>query len=326
MSHHSRRSYPAVLNLNRRDFLGRLIGATALPLLAACSAPAPSAAGPTSSAAKPVAAGTPATAAAPATAATAPAGQPKSGGSLRASFVGDITNIDGHYYSPKVGLATWIIFDTLTRYDDNLKVQPMLAESWEQSTDARQLTLNLRKGVMFHNGRELTTDDVVYNFTRVARPQDHRRHHHRLLPAETTFEAPDKYTVVVKTKQPWPAVFDLLEVVEHARQGDHGRAGSARPRPVGTGPFVFEEWVQGDHLTLHQEQELLADRQAVSRRDRRQRAQGRSSRWSRSWKPARSTWHLRPTAAGLRPAQGRRQVPGPAADARRAASIRSSRT
>ena len=46
----------------------------------------------------------------------------------------------------------------LTAYDLQLKPQPMLAESWELSPDATQVKLNLRKGVQWHNGRELTSD------------------------------------------------------------------------------------------------------------------------------------------------------------------------
>jgi peptide/nickel transport system substrate-binding protein len=102
------------------------------------------------------------TASTPAPAAQAqPQPQPKSGGTLRAATVGEYVNIDGHYYSPKAGLATWMIYDTLTRYDDDFKVQPMLAESWGQTPDARQLTLKLRKDVTFHSGREFTSDDVL---------------------------------------------------------------------------------------------------------------------------------------------------------------------
>ena len=209
----------------------------------------------------------------PAAAASTPAAaakpQPKSGGTLRAATVGEFVNIDGHYYSPKAGLATWMIYDTLTRYDDDLKVQPMLAESWEQSSDARQLKLKLRKGVTFHNGREFTSDDVIYNFNRVMDAKVTAGIITNFIPPETTWEAPDKYTVVVKSKNPWPAVYDWLEVVgildKETMEGP-----DAKSKAVGTGPFTFTEWVQGSHLTLRQEQELLADRPTVPGRHPRQ--------------------------------------------------------
>ena len=244
------RSAPTAVS--RRSFLVRVAAVAAgLPLLAACAPTAPSAS-PTS---KPAAAGAAPTgqpaAAAAATSASTPAPaaqpQPRIGGTLRAATVGEYVNIDGHYYSPKAGLATWIIYDTLTRYDDDLKVQPMLAESWEQSSDARQLTLKLRKGVTFHNGREFTSEDVLYNFNRVTDVKITAGIITNFIPPETTWEAPDKYTVVVKSKNPWPAVYDWLEVVgilnKETTEGPDGKT-----KAVGTGPFTFEEWVQGSHV------------------------------------------------------------------------------
>jgi peptide/nickel transport system substrate-binding protein len=238
--------------LNRRTFIGRVCGVAALPLLAACgqaTAPAAPTAAP-AAAAKPTVAPVAAAPAAPASVSTpAPAAaQPRTGGTLRAATVGEYVTLDGHYYSPKVGLATWVIHDTLTRYDDELKVQPMLAESWDQSADRRQLKLNLRKGVTFHNGREMTADDILYNFTRVTDPKITAGIITGFIPPNTTWEAPDKYTVVVKSVNPWPAVFDWLEVVGITdRETMEGP--DAKTKSVATGPFAFKEWVQGDHLT-----------------------------------------------------------------------------
>jgi len=239
--------------LSRRHFLVRSAGVAALPLLAACAPlapaqPTPAAAGGATSGpqaqAKPATGATVGTSGAPAPAAA----KPRAGGTLRAGTVGEYVTLDGHYYSPKVGLATWIIHDTLTRYDDELKVQPMLAESWEQSGDNRQLTLRLRKGVTFHNGRELTSADVLYNFTRVTDYRITAGIISGFIPPETTWDAPDKYTVVVKAKNPWPAIFDWLEVVgitdKETMEGP-----DAKSKAVGSGPFMFKEWIQGDHLT-----------------------------------------------------------------------------
>lgn len=169
------------------------------------------------------------------------------GGELRAATVGEYVNIDGHYYSPKAGLAVWIIYDTLTRYDDDFKVQPMLAESWEQTPDARQLTLKLRKGVTFHTGREFTSDDVLYNLTRVTDVKITAGIISNFIPPETSWEAPDKYTVVIKSKNPWPAVFDLLEVVG-IQDKETTEGPDNKTKAVGTGPFTFIEWVQGSHV------------------------------------------------------------------------------
>jgi peptide/nickel transport system substrate-binding protein len=249
--------------LSRRTVLAMLLSAGGASLLAACQAaapttnqPAPTAgvasAGQTApaptSANAPAATNTPAAAQSQAQPAASATQLPRSGGILRAGTVGDYVTLDGHYYTPKNGLATWIIYDTMTRYDDNLQVQPMLAESWEQSADARQLTLHLRKGVTFHNGRDFTSDDVLYNFTRVTDYKVTAGIISGFIPPETTWSAPDKYTVVVTAKNPWPAVFDWLEVVGILDK-DTMEGPEAKSKAVGTGPFTFVEWVQGDHVT-----------------------------------------------------------------------------
>src|SRR5579884_607569 len=231
--------------LSRRAFVASLASGTAvlggLALAASCGPIAPSA--------QPTPAPPAGTTPAVSTAAGQPAAeQPTRGGVLRAGTVGEYVTLDGHYYTPKNGLATWLIYDTLTRYDDNLQVQPMLAESWEQSSDARQLTLHLRKGVTFPSGRDFTSDDVIYNFNRVTDYKITAGIISGFIPPETTWTAPDTYTVVLSAKNPWPAIFDWLEVVGILDK-DTMEGPNARSTAVGTGPFTFVEWVQGDHLT-----------------------------------------------------------------------------
>ena len=84
--------------------------------------------------------------------------------------------------------SLWLAFDHLTIYDQKLQPQPMLAESWDLSTDFKQVKFNLRKGVTYHSGREFTSDDVKWNLLRVRRPgrgfgsvrrPEQLVHHHR---------------------------------------------------------------------------------------------------------------------------------------------------
>jgi peptide/nickel transport system substrate-binding protein len=106
--------------------------------------------------------------------------------------------------------------------------------------------LNLRHGVQFHNGRELTSEDVKFNILRVRDP--------KLPAAQLLFmsnwfgevQTPDKYTVVLSSEQPRPAVFDFFEFLNIVDQAT-AESGS-RTTAVGTGPFKLGEWVQGDHL------------------------------------------------------------------------------
>jgi peptide/nickel transport system substrate-binding protein len=217
----------------------------AAPTTAAASAPTSSSASaaPTTAAA-PTAASASAAAPAPASA----SGTPKMGGMLRAVQAGDLSSIDGHYYSTGNGLSPWIVYETLTAYDDNLKPQPQLAESWEQNADATQIKLNLRKGVQYHSGRELTSDDVIYNLNRILDFKLTAGIITGFVPPETTWTNPDKYTVILTAKQPWAAVFDFLQVLNIIDK-DTAEGPDAKTKAVGTSAFTFQEWVQGDHVT-----------------------------------------------------------------------------
>jgi peptide/nickel transport system substrate-binding protein len=230
--------------LSRRAAL-RLIGAgTVLGLAAAC-APASQAPPPTTApAAKPPAPAAGATVAAPAPA----AGQPKSGGTLRVAMI-DPTPLDGHVISPNVFDSVWMVYDTLTAYDDKLQPQPMLAESWDVSADFKRIQLTLRKGVQFHNGRELTSEDVVWNLQRVKDPKTGVAQLANQSNWFSSVEATDKYTVLLTSDQPRPAVFDFFEYFNVISK-DAIDATDPKARLVGTGPFALTDYQQGDHLTF----------------------------------------------------------------------------
>jgi peptide/nickel transport system substrate-binding protein len=141
------------------------------------------------------------------------------------------------------------VFDQLSFYNDKLEPQPMLAESWDISPDFKQVKLNLRKSVQFHSGREFTGDDVKYNLLRVRDPKITASGVGAQSNWFTSIDTPDKYTVVLTSDQPRPATFDLLQALNIVDR-DTMEGPDARTRAVGTGPFVFREWAQGDHLDL----------------------------------------------------------------------------
>lgn len=267
---------PAV---NRRTAIWLLLAGASTTLQAACAptapAPAPTAVPATAAAAKPAAttppsaptaqAATAAPTSAPApaakptaapaatavpVAATKPGAQPKLGGTLRSAIPSDLPNLEAHIITPNAFESLWLVYDHLTAYDDKLKPQPQLAESWDVSSDLKQIKLNLRKGVQFHNGRELTSDDVKWNILRVRDPAVGASVGFRNQSNWwTTIDTPDKYTIVLKSEQPRPAAFDMFEYFNilnrETMEGPDGKS-----KAVGTGPFSLVEWAQGDHLTF----------------------------------------------------------------------------
>jgi peptide/nickel transport system substrate-binding protein len=238
-------------------------------VLAACGV-APQVAAPTA-APKPAAAPTTAAAAPPATAAAPPAAaagaaptatvavaaapaptpsaQHKTGGMLRFASTADIPNLDGHQRSATLTDTTWTAYDRLTQYDANGKVQPMLAESWDVTPDYKQVKFKLRNGVQFHTGRELTSDDVKWNILRVRDPKVGSGSYVTWSNWFTTIDTPDKNTIVLTTDASRPSMFDFFEwlnILDPATM----QGPDAQTKSIGTGPFVFNEWKQGESLTF----------------------------------------------------------------------------
>jgi peptide/nickel transport system substrate-binding protein len=247
--------------LRRRVLLRGALAGGAVALLAACGPTGQQASpGPTTPPAttQPTTAPRPTTAAAaaatPAPAATvvAPAkpaaSQPRSGGILRFAATADVPNLDGHQRSAALTDTVWTAFERLIQYDAAGAVQPMLAESWEVSPDFSQVKFNLRKGVQFHTGRELTSDDIKWNILRVRDPKIGSGSYVTWSTWFTAIETPDKNTIVLKSDAPRPSMFDFFEWL-NILDPVTVDGPDAQTKSIGTGPFVFVEWKQGESLT-----------------------------------------------------------------------------
>jgi len=180
--------------LNRRRALRVLAYGSGAALLAACA--------PTVPAAAPAAAPTPRPA----------ADQPKSGGTLRFAQTANPVSIDGNSIAGGGSETAWLVFDRLTTYDQNRAPQPMLAESWDISSDFKSFKLNLRKGVQFHSGREMTSDDVKYTILRLRDSTVGSGILAGFSNWFTSIDLPDKYTVQLGTDASHPTFFDAIEL------------------------------------------------------------------------------------------------------------------
>jgi peptide/nickel transport system substrate-binding protein len=266
------RSLPAFsgpASLSRRAALRLAFSTASAALLAACGGAATPAA-PTSA---PPGASTNAPAAPPTTAAAAAATQPaaaavptitsvtptpvaanasqvKTGGTLRVGIVGDITGLDPFVWSPNNSNTVGQVHDQLITYDTKFAPQPRLAESWELSSDNKQIKFNLRKGVQYHNGREFTSDDVKYTLLKAQDPKTLNRA--TVGPGAAYWsgiDTPDKYTVVMSSDVPRPGAFDSILYLR-VLDKDTAEGPDAATTMNGTGPFKFVEWASGDHVTM----------------------------------------------------------------------------
>ncbi len=156
------------------------------------------------------------------------------------------------------------LYNTLTEVDDSLGIKPMLAKSWDYSDGQKTLVFHLRTDVYFHNdpvfenakGRRLTAYDVQYSFERLMNPATASPGawiFNNRVAALQPFTAVNDSTFILKLAKPFPPILGILsmqycsivakEAVEHY--------GSAfRRHPVGTGPFQFVAWDEGQALIL----------------------------------------------------------------------------
>ena len=140
------------------------------------------------------------------------------------------------------------VFEGLTRIDRDGVVRPALAESWQVSDDGLTYSFTLRAGVKFHDGTDLEASDVVFSLDR-ARAEDSVNAQKALFEPIAEVAAKDDSTVVVTLKRPTGHFLfnlgwgDAVIVAPESAEGN-------KAKPVGTGPFTFQRWVQGDRVEL----------------------------------------------------------------------------
>jgi peptide/nickel transport system substrate-binding protein len=139
--------------------------------------------------------------------------------------------------------AHQLIFNTLFRIDNDLRVVPELAESFQQPNPVTRV-VRLRRGVRFHNGRELTAADVAYTFRSFLDPKfGGRSGAYRMLSA---VKAIDPYTVEFTLKA--PSASFLVNLVMGIVQAGSGQSNSRAP--IGTGPYKLTEFIPDDRVVL----------------------------------------------------------------------------
>ena len=143
-----------------------------------------------------------------------------------------------------------LMYNRLVRLDENLSVVPDLAESWE-IPDNRTYIFHLRKGVLFHNGRELTAEDVKYSLERILDPKT-ASPGRSFIALIQTIDVVDKYTVKLTLSSPLASLLDSLtsnnlSIVPREAVEEHG---NLQKVAVGTGPFMLQEWIPDNSMTL----------------------------------------------------------------------------
>jgi len=268
--------------ISRRIFLRRAIAAglssgTIAMILAACgndavptatsSAPQPTATTPPT--AKPVIAGQPtaasgsavtgggtaATVVAAPTGAMTAAGMPVKGGTLT---VGDASEPSGLDPGGLSGVDAYTLemhmFDSLLAMGTDFKIYPWLATSWKLADDQKSYVFTLRKDVKFHDGTPFNAAAVKFTFDRIPDPAVRSSSAIAILGSQYDgTDVIDDYTVTVKFKKPFApflggvttAFMGIVSPTAAKKSGPDFQL-----NPVGTGPFMFKEWVQKQQCTM----------------------------------------------------------------------------
>ena len=181
-------------------------------------------------------------------AATGPA---KRGGVLIVGATDEAASLDPHWQNALARQQrTQNIYSYLVQADNDLRIQPDLAEKWDLSSDGMTFTFSLRKGVKFHNGRELVASDVQYSLERIRDPNKASQGK-GLMASIDTIDTPDPYTVKLNLKGPdsgmlaalasaWGAIVAKEEVEKAGGTLDKADAGS--------GPYTIDDWVPNQAL------------------------------------------------------------------------------
>ncbi|MDQ6700979.1 MAG: ABC transporter substrate-binding protein, partial [Acidobacteriota bacterium] len=182
---------------------------------------------------------------------------PKSGGTLVVGLQSEPSdNIDPAVTPWAVSHNIMMhVYDTLVWQDPaDGSFKPGLADSWTAAPDGLSYTFKLKSGVTFHDGTVFDAAAVKWNFDRIADPATKSGFAANLLGPYASSQVVDPQTVTVTFKTAYAPFLDsasqaFLGMVSPAAVKKYG-ADYGVKAAVGTGPFMFKEWVRADHLSL----------------------------------------------------------------------------
>jgi len=179
----------------------------------------------------------------------------KRGGVLRLTMPTDLTQIDLHQTSAEIDnyVLGMTVYETLFTYDGNNNIKPFLVENYEFSDDGLLMTMNLKKGVKFHNGEEMTAEDVKFSLDRVRDDKLPGFHVNNLKPVtEVKITGPYQVQLVLSSKMANLLNYLATDVgtIAMLSKKDLEANGNKVVTPIGTGPYKWVQWVKDSKVVL----------------------------------------------------------------------------
>jgi peptide/nickel transport system substrate-binding protein len=182
-----------------------------------------------------------------------PAGPPAYGDALVTGSIGEPSNLVPVLSSDSASSdISGLVYNGLVRYDKNLKLEGDLAKTWDVSPDGLTITFHLRRGVKWHDGKDFTSRDVLYTYRVIIDPKTPTAYSESFKQVKTA-DAPDPYTFRVSYGKPFaPALesWGMPVLPAHLLEGKDITKSPLIRSPIGTGPYVFKQWIPGQQVTL----------------------------------------------------------------------------
>jgi len=173
---------------------------------------------------------------------------------LKIAVAADVTSIDPHFFNlfPNNNIAEHI-FDKLVQMDADSRMIPGIATSWK-ALDATTWEFKLRRGIKFHDGGELTADDVAFSIDRVAKIPNSPGPFVAYTKAITSVQIVDPYTIRFKTAAPHPLMPNDLSTIyivsKKVATGATTEDFNSGKATVGSGRYKFVRYANGDRVEL----------------------------------------------------------------------------
>jgi len=182
---------------------------------------------------------------------------PDRGGELLVGLRQEIGNLDPHLATSFSSFRVIeVMYEGLLRHDEGGALEPALASDWEISEDGKTYTFHIRKGVRFHDGTELTAEDVKASYNRILDPELGSPQASRLQKIEN-MEVTDKYEIKITLSSKFAPFLNKVSgpgraiVPKSVAEGGE----NLKKKVAGTGPFTLSNWVPGEQVVLERNQD-----------------------------------------------------------------------
>lgn len=160
------------------------------------------------------------------------------------------------------------IFNGLVKYDKNLNIVGVLAKSWEISEDNLSIIFHLRKDVRWQDGVPFTAHDVFYTYKVIVDPKTPTPYSGDFKPVKEA-KVVDDYTFKVTYEKPFAPALQSWAIgilPRHLLQEKDITTSSLVRKPIGTGPYLFKEWIPADRIVLTANNDYFEGKPYIERR------------------------------------------------------------